>query len=96
MSSVEFADKLDAAADRIADLDRSEMHTLLRRSALRLRNTQQVPLDPEWEDALRSVADEMGLTRNDLIRVIVKDWLETNAYLPVHMLDEDTEMDGSA
>lgn len=96
MSSAEFADKLDAAADRIADLDRSEMHTLLRRSALRLRNTQQVPLDPEWEDALRTVASEIGMTRNDLIRVILKDWLETHAYLPVHMLDDDGEVGGSA
>jgi len=38
----------------------------------------------------------MQLTRSELIRTIVKDWLIENAYLPVGMLDKDTETDSSA
>lgn len=39
----------------------------------------------------------MGLTRADLIRTIVKDWLVANAYLPVpYALDEDSTVEGNA
>ena len=50
----------------------------------------------EIEDALRQVAGELGLTRNDTIRTIVMEWLQQNTYLPVHELDEDGEVDGNA
>jgi len=69
---------------------------LLRRAALLLRNVEGVPLDPPWEDALRSVSAEMKLTRSELIRTIVKDWLVANTYLPVSMLEEDSETEGNA
>jgi hypothetical protein len=29
----------------------------------------------------------------DMIRRIIKEWLETNAYSPVHELDEDGEVE---
>lgn len=82
MSSRSYADELADAADRIADISRADLQIMLRRAALRLRNTTQVPLDPEWEDILQSVAADMGLARNDLIRQIVKEWLVANTYLP--------------
>lgn len=38
------------------------------------------------EDALRDLAGELDMTRNDTIRFIVREWMETNTYLPVHEL----------
>lgn len=96
MTARDFAAELDALAGRIGDVSRADLQTALRRAALRLRNTMQVPLDPEWEDALASVAGEMKLSRNELIRAIVKDWLIAHSYLPAHMIEEDSDVDGRA
>ncbi|MBB2794435.1 UNVERIFIED_ORG: putative metal-dependent enzyme (double-stranded beta helix superfamily) [Rhizobium pisi] len=52
--------------------------------------------DDEIEDALQQVAGELGLTRNDTIRTIVREWLQQNTYLPVHELDEDGDVGGNA
>ncbi|MBB2720587.1 hypothetical protein EFR00_17490 [Rhizobium sophoriradicis] len=52
--------------------------------------------DNDIEDALRQVAGELGLSRNDAIRTIVREWLQQNTYLPVHELDEDGEVGGNA
>jgi predicted transcriptional regulator len=69
---------------------------LLRRAALVLRNAGSIALDEQVDEAVASIADELGKTRNDMIRYIIQEWLETNAYLPVRELDEDGEVDGSA
>lgn len=53
-------------------------------------------LEDDVEDALRDLAGELGMTRNDMIRFIVREWMEKNTYLPVHVLDEDGDVDGSA
>ncbi|PCK78910.1 hypothetical protein CPT34_21290 [Rhizobium sophoriradicis] len=44
---------------------------------------------------LRDVTGELGLTRNDTIMYIVREWME-NTYLPVHSLDQDGDVDGTA
>lgn len=41
-------------------------------------------LEPPTEDALNSIAGETKIGRSDLIARILREWLETNAYLPVH------------
>lgn len=61
-----------------------------------LRNVTGVPLEPATEDALNSIATEMNVGRSYLIQVILREWLETNAYLPVREIDEDSDTDGSA
>jgi len=91
-----FADELQDASDRIADISRADLAIILRRAALWLRNSEDVSLDPAWEDALASVAQEMKLSRGEFIRTIVNDWLVANSYLPVHLVDEDSEVDGNA
>lgn len=48
------------------------------------------------EDALNSIAAEMNIGRSDLIQIVLREWLETNAYLPVREIDEESETDGSA
>ncbi|WP_411909259.1 hypothetical protein [Mesorhizobium sp. AD1-1] len=69
---------------------------MLRRAALMLRNVAGLPLEPATEDALSSIAPEMEIGRSDLIQIVLREWLETNAYLPVRMIDEESETDGSA
>jgi hypothetical protein len=61
-----------------------------------LRNVASVPLEPATEDALNSIAAEMKIGRPDLIQIVLRQWLETNAYLPVREIDEGSETDGSA
>jgi metal-responsive CopG/Arc/MetJ family transcriptional regulator len=55
-----------------------------------------VPLEPATADAIDSIAAEMGVGRSDLIQFVLREWLETNAYLRVRFVDEESETDGSA
>lgn len=96
MTRVTFAEQLEAAADLVGDTPRAELQILLRRAALMLRNVEGVSLDPEWEDGLNSVAGELGISRSEFIRTVVKDWLIANSYLPGQMIDEESETDGNA
>lgn len=40
-------------------------------------------LDPQHRDEEKPVA-------SDLIQIVLREWLETNAYLPVRIIDEET------
>lgn len=95
MTSSYYAAQLEDAADRIADVSRSDLQILLRRAAIRIRNANGLPLDPEVEDALKTISEELGHGRNEMLRIIVREWLEQNAYLPVHILDEDGDVGGN-
>ena len=96
MTRLSIAEELESAADRVADISRPDLQIILRRAALMLRNLAGVPLDPATEDALNSIAAEMKVGRSDLIQIVLREWLERNAYLPVRQLDEGSETDGSA
>ncbi|NEI37081.1 CopG family transcriptional regulator [Rhizobium leguminosarum] len=96
MSTTDTAALLEDAADRIADISRADLQIMLRRAALRLRNSGAVSMEDDVEEALLDLADELGMTRNDTIRFIVREWMEKNTYLPVRTLDEDGDVDGSA
>ncbi|MBY3094874.1 CopG family transcriptional regulator [Rhizobium laguerreae] len=96
MTSPDTATLLEDAADRIADISRADLQILLRRAALRLRNAGAVSMEDDVEEALRDLAGEFGMTRNDTIRFIVREWMEKNTYLPMHELDEDGDVDGTA
>ncbi|MBX4906191.1 MULTISPECIES: CopG family transcriptional regulator [Rhizobium] len=87
---------LEDAADRIADVSRADLQIMLRRAALLLRNSGSIAFDNDVEEALRDLSGEFGKTRNDTVRYIVREWMEQNTYLPVHELDEDGDVDGSA
>ena len=96
MTRLSVAEELESAADRIADMSRPDLQIILRRAALMLRNVSGVPLEPATEDALNSIAAEMKIGRSELIQIVLREWLETNAYLPVLTIDEESEIDGSA
>ncbi|MDI5927594.1 CopG family transcriptional regulator [Rhizobium leguminosarum] len=94
MTTADTATLLEDAADRIADISRPDLQIMLRRAALRLRNAAAVSMDDDVEEILRDLAGELGMTRNDTIRYIVREWMEKNTYPPVHELDEDGDIDG--
>ncbi|MBY5447170.1 CopG family transcriptional regulator [Rhizobium leguminosarum] len=96
MTATDSATILEDAADRIADISRADLQIMLRRAALRLRNAGAVSMEDDVEDALADLSSEFGVTRNDMIRYIVREWMEQNTYLPVHNLDEDGDTDGEA
>ncbi|MBX4991403.1 hypothetical protein ABID08_003276 [Rhizobium binae] len=96
MTTADTATLLEDAADRIADVSRPDLQIILRRAALLLRNSSSIAFDDDVEEALRDLSGEFGKTRNDTVRFIVREWLEQNTYLPVHELDEDGDVDGSA
>ncbi|AZO23879.1 hypothetical protein EJ070_26485 [Mesorhizobium sp. M1E.F.Ca.ET.045.02.1.1] len=93
----DIASELEGAASQIAEISRADLQVVLRRAALMLRNVTGLVLDPKVEESLSGLADEMGLTKPDLIRTILSDWLVANAYLPVpYALDEESAVDGTA
>jgi hypothetical protein len=94
VSRLSIAEELESAADRIGDVSRPDLQIILRRAALMLRNVAGVALERPIEDALNSIAAEMKMGRSDLIARILREWLETNAYMPVRHVDEEGETDG--
>ncbi|TAY91876.1 CopG family transcriptional regulator [Rhizobium ruizarguesonis] len=96
MSLPDTAMLLEDAADRIGDVALPDLQILLRRAALRLRNSSAVSFEDDVDESLRDLAGELGFTRNDTIRFIVREWMEKNTYLPVHILDEDGDVGGNA
>ena len=90
------ANLLEDAADRISEIARQIYRILLRRAALRLRNGASLSLADNIEEVLSDLAGEFGVTRNDMIRYIIREWMEQNMYLSVHMLDEECEVEGTA
>lgn len=96
MTRIDFADELEDAANRIADINRADLQIILRRAALRLRNTEGVVLDQEVNETVYALAGELRMTKQDLLRTMIREWLEKGGYLPVPMLEEDGEVDGSA
>ena len=74
-----IAADLESAANHIAEVSRADLQVMLRRAALMLRNVTGLVLEPSVQEPLSSVAEEMGLTRADLIRTIVGDWLVANS-----------------
>jgi len=89
MSRQSFVEELEGAADRNAEMSPSNLKVLLRRAALMLRNAGDgVDLEPKIEEILDGLAAEMDVSKAELIRTIVTEWLIANAYLPVFTIDE--------
>ncbi len=52
--------------------------------------------DDDIEAALALACEELKMTRDEAIRVFIREWLESYGYLPVHDLDEGSDTEGSA
>ncbi|RUU94897.1 hypothetical protein EOA79_29805 [Mesorhizobium sp. M1A.F.Ca.IN.020.03.2.1] len=78
-------------------ISRADLQVMLRRAALMLRNVTGLVLDPKVEEALAGLAVEMGLSKSELVRTIVGEWLMANPYLPVpYELDDESAVEGNA
>lgn len=77
-----FARELENAASRIADISQSDLEALLRRAALRFRNSTGLPLEPHTDDILAAIAAGLEMSKADLISRLLTKWLEDNGYLP--------------
>ncbi|PDT31138.1 CopG family transcriptional regulator [Rhizobium sp. L9] len=93
MTMHDTAALLEDAANRTGEISTRDLQIMLRRAALLVRGS--IALDYDTEEALRNVSSELVLTREDAIRLIVREWVEKNTYLPVHELDEDGDVDGN-
>ena len=80
---IDFAEELESASDRIADISRPDLQIMLRRAALRLRNTEGIVLEPDVDEAIDALAADLKMNRKDLLRVIIREWLEKGGYVPV-------------
>ncbi|RWH61338.1 MAG: hypothetical protein EOQ83_21605 [Mesorhizobium sp.] len=97
MFRMTIASELEAAADQIAEISRADLQIMLRRAALVLRNVTGLVLEPNVDEPLSSLGAEMGLSKTELVRTIISDWLVANAYLPVsRALDEESAVEGDA
>jgi hypothetical protein len=92
----DIASLLEDAAKRAEEIPTADLQIILWRAALFVRNAGSIVLDDKTEEALRDLCGELRLTREDAIRYVVREWMEKNTYLPVHDLDEDGEVDGTA
>jgi hypothetical protein len=91
-----FASELEQAADNIADANRADLQILLRRAALRVRNTEGVAFDPEIDQAIDLLAGALKLHRSEVVQSIVRDWLVGAGRLHADTLDEESETDGTS
>jgi predicted TIM-barrel enzyme len=87
MSHRTFANELEAAADGLADINCGELQALLRRAALRLRNTGRLTLDADVDEAIDLLAAELKQQQPDVLRTIVRDWLIIAGRLPGNPAD---------
>ncbi|WP_193378189.1 hypothetical protein [Sinorhizobium fredii] len=52
--------------------------------------------DDDVEFAIAVACEELEMTREQLFRLIIREWLEGYGFLAVHDLDEGSETEGSA
>lgn len=77
MTHRSFAEELEAAAGRLTEMNLADVEALIRRAALRLRNTSEVRLDARTDVLIEEIMEESDLSRSDVIRGIIRDWMIT-------------------
>jgi hypothetical protein len=83
MSNRSFARELQAAANHISEIPGHELQAILRRAAIRLDNCGGLALADDVNEAVLRVAAELGQHRDDVIRIVIRQWLQQNGYLVV-------------
>lgn len=74
----------------------ADLQIMLRRTAIRLRNSQKIGFDNEIELSLGAVAFDLNRSREAMVQMIVREWLARQMYLPVRVLGEGGDVDGHA
>ncbi len=52
--------------------------------------------DDDIELALALACEELQMTRDEMIRLILREWLEQYGFIPFRQLDEGSDTEGSA
>lgn len=78
MNRISFADALETASEQIGAPLTDATAALLRNAAIRIRNGNLVALSPHVDYSLAELAMEFGIPKDELIRTILKDWVEAN------------------
>jgi hypothetical protein len=52
--------------------------------------------DDDVEKAIAVACQELEMTRDELIRLIIREWMEQYGFLPFNKLDEGSETEGNA
>jgi hypothetical protein len=73
MTRIDFAEELEDASERIAEITVADLQVMLRRAALRLRNTEGIVLDRDIDEAVYALAADLKITRQDLLRIMIRD-----------------------
>jgi hypothetical protein len=76
MTQITFADALETASEQVGSTPDEEVATLLRSAAIRLRNSSTVILDADVDYSLSELALEFRLSKDQLIRNILREWVE--------------------
>lgn len=95
MSLTRFIWQLEETADNIGVEQRYVLAALLRQAAIRLRNSNGVVIEPEMDLALKDVAAKLGESKPDLIRHILREWLERHSYQQESVLEEHAGSKGA-
>ncbi|PDT38054.1 MULTISPECIES: hypothetical protein [Sinorhizobium] len=51
--------------------------------------------DDDVEEAIAIACEELAMTRDELIRLIIREWMEQYGFLPFHELDDGSETEGN-
>ena len=76
-----FAEEFAKAASQIADFSRADLEALLRRVALRIRNSKRLSLEPHVDDIPASIDAGLEIPRAELLSRLLTEWLEDSGYL---------------
>jgi hypothetical protein len=69
---------------------------MLKRSSQGPRQPEPIKFDNESEAGLAAAVADMGLSREQIVNLIVKDWLIGQAYIRADTIDENSETVGTA
>ncbi|WP_037149059.1 ribbon-helix-helix protein, CopG family [Rhizobium sp. YS-1r] len=88
------SDQSRRVAEAAAKVVDPELMDALRQAAAHAWNTGEVKFDQQIASAIQAIAKELGVTRDEAVRLMVREWLEGNAYSPVRRQGEDDDTAG--
>ena len=78
MAELSLAETLERTSEDICRTSEDALASLLRTAAIRLRNSSVVILDADVDYAIGEIAMENRISKTDLLRKIITEWVETN------------------
>lgn len=91
MTRLSLASALNIASERTGDIVDNEIAALLRCAAIRIRNSNTVMIDADVDFALAEVALEMKVEKDELIRHILRNWVQENYLSEVIEIEDNNQ-----